>query len=480
MAEAVSFRTRFFYGAGGAAYAAKEAAYISFILLFYTQVLTLNATITGIVLAIGVLWDAITDPLVGAYSDRVKSRLGRRHLPMTIAIIPIGIGFLGLFSPPTVVSSSSYLLPCWLLFWTLWVRSFVTLFSIPHLALATEITSDYQDRSQVLGARLASMFGTSVLLPALAFAFIFVEKNGIDGRFIKENYAYYGALSCLLAWIVTTTTVLGTQRYAKDSRHERDLNSDSSLAKLWQDLTLTLDNQVFRSLIAFEIPFSMAYGVLISLNMFAWTYFWKFSATQVSIMLSLPSLIAIVMVMFSLKPLSRRWEKHQQVRFAMWVLFLNCLWLYPLRLTELIPSTAETLSFVLNLLAMFVFMYFFLLRSINVQSITVDVTDLHLLRHGQLQEGSFLSIINFCQKFAAIFGPIYGGMALDFIGLENQTAPNAIAHTTQIDLVLAMGIGVLPLTLLSLYLGTKIFLSRAQVESIQSALKARKLGEFKS
>ena len=146
---------------------------------------------------------------------------------------------------------------------------------------------------------------------------------------------------------------------------EKELNSKTSLAMMWQDLKLTLDNQLFRALIAFEIPFAMAYGVLISLNMFAWTYFWQFSAAQISILLSVPSLVAILMVMFSLRPLSKRWEKHQQVKFSMWILFLNCLWLYPLRLTDLIPSTSESLSFTLNLMVMLIFMYFFLLRSIN-------------------------------------------------------------------------------------------------------------------
>ncbi len=471
----IPLKIRFFYGAGGAAYATKEAAYISFILLFYTQILGLDAAVTGVVLAIGVLWDAITDPLVGAYSDKLQSRLGRRHFPMAVAILPMGLGFIGLFSPPDFISDTTYLLACWLLFWSLWVRSFVTLFSIPHLALATEITNNYENRSEVLGARLACMFTASVLLPALAFAFVFVEENGIDGRFIEENYYYYGIISCVLVWLVATTTVIGTRQYAKNSAVEKELNSKTSLAMMWQDLKLTLDNQLFRALIAFEIPFAMAYGVLISLNMFAWTYFWQFSAAQISILLSVPSLVAILMVMFSLRPLSKRWEKHQQVKFSMWILFLNCLWLYPLRLTDLIPSTSESLSFTLNLMVMLIFMYFFLLRSINVQSITVDVTDLHLLRHGQLQEGSFLSIINFCQKFAAIFGPIYGGFVLNYIGLENQLKPSQVAYDSQVDLIIGMGIGVIPLTLLSLYLGNKIFFPRKEVLLIQSALEEKKI-----
>jgi MFS family permease len=63
---------RLSYGLGGAVYAVKEAAYIMFVLLFYTQVLGLSGTATGIVLSLSLLWDAVTDPMVGSWSDRYK------------------------------------------------------------------------------------------------------------------------------------------------------------------------------------------------------------------------------------------------------------------------------------------------------------------------------------------------------------------------------------------------------------------------
>ena len=95
-------RTRLLYGAGGAVYAVKEAAYLMFVLLFYTQVLGLDGTITGIVIAVSLVWDAISDPLVGVFSDRYHSRFGRRHPFMVMSILPLGIGFLGLFTPPAI------------------------------------------------------------------------------------------------------------------------------------------------------------------------------------------------------------------------------------------------------------------------------------------------------------------------------------------------------------------------------------------
>ena len=152
---------RLVYGAGGAVYAVKESAYTMFVLLFYTQVLGLEGTLTGVVVAVGLLWDAVSDPLVGALSDRLRHRRGRRHPFMDASILPLGLGFLGLFAPPPAIVDSSPLLAGWLLFWSLWIRSFVTTFSIPQLALSAEITRDYQGRSRILGH--------GGLLPALEF-----------------------------------------------------------------------------------------------------------------------------------------------------------------------------------------------------------------------------------------------------------------------------------------------------------------------
>ena len=58
----ISLRTRLLYGTGGAVYAVKEAAYSMFVLLYYTQVLGLSGTVTGVVLSAALMVDGITDP----------------------------------------------------------------------------------------------------------------------------------------------------------------------------------------------------------------------------------------------------------------------------------------------------------------------------------------------------------------------------------------------------------------------------------
>ncbi|MFK8041006.1 MFS transporter [Congregibacter sp.] len=464
---------RLIYGAGGAVYAVKEAAYTMFILLFYTQVLGLNGTITGLIIALSLIWDAISDPLVGTLSDRLRSPRGRRHPFMAWSIIPLGLGFIGLFAPPSALIGSDSLLAAWLLFWSLWVRTFVTTFSIPHLALSAEITSDYHGRSQILGARLAYMFLFSVLMPAVALTLIFQSSDGQDGRFLQSNYPVYGAFSCAVCWLFASVTTFGTRRYALPSDTQPLPPPRKVGNTLTKDLLRTLGNRSFRYLIGFEVTLMASYGAISALNMLVWTYYWEFDARQISIILSVPSLLAVLFVMLSLQPLGRRLEKYQLLQYATIGLILNCLWLYPLRMLNILPADNNQLLFGLNFVFMLIFMYCFLMRGIQTQSIIADITDEHEWEHGLRQEAGFFAASNFSQKFATVFGPLYGGLALDIIGLEAGMLPGTLDDSVLDGLVIAFGLGSLPGLFIALLFSTRITISRARVADLQRMLRER-------
>lgn len=459
--------------------AAKEAAYTIFILLFYTQVLGLSGTVTGLIIAVSLIWDGVSDPLVGSLSDRLRSRYGRRHPFMALSILPLGLGFVGLFSPPQVIIDNSALLAAWLLFWSLWVRTFVTTFTIPHLALSAEITTDYHDRTQVLGARMGLMFLFAVLLPAAALVLVFPEQNGIDGRFEQSRYPLYGMLSCAVVWVMATLSTVGTRHHIRPEAPGPGTapGERTTLLALMRDLWRTLGNRNFRWLIGYDVAATSAYGVISSLNMLAWTFFWEFSALQISIILSLPTLLAVLLAAVTLGPLGRRLSKQRLVQLSLLGLILNCLWLYPLQMLDLLPADSEQLLFALNFVFMLVFMYLFMLRIVNSTSIVADLTDEHELDHGVRQEAGFFSVINFVNKMATVAGPLYGGLALDIIGLETGMRPGEVPLDTLHGLVYALGLGVIPALLAALWIISRVRTSQAQVEAVQAKIAARRHAE---
>ena len=467
----VTLRNRAMYGIGGAVYAAKEAAYTMFVLLYFTQVLGLSWTLTGIVVAISLVWDAVSDPMVGAWSDRFRSSFGRRRPFMIAAVVPSGLGFVGLFAPPDWVVDSTTALACWLLFWSLWVRTAVTFFSIPHLAQSVDMTRDYYQRSKVLGARMAVIFCVSVLLPAVALITVFAETNGVDGRFVADRYLYYGLMSCFLVWVAG-----GVSCCLVPTEQPLVVVKRSMLAAFLD----TFSNRNFRFLLGYDIAATMSYGVIVSLNMLAWIYFWEFSAGQISLILAFPSLVSIVAVMFTLDFWIQRFEKAQILRIAIGAMLLNGLWLYPGRMLDLLPGNDSSITLWLNVIFMLVFMYFFLLRAISSQSIAADIADEHDLQIGQRQEGGFFAALNFSNKIAFVLGPAYGGVVLDIIGLNKAMSPGLVPQEILDGLASWYMLGAGAPLIIAVLMANGIRLSQNRVREIQQQLADRATSDSQS
>ena len=70
--------------------------------LYYNQVLGISASTISIGMGLALLLDAISDPVVGSYSDSLKkSKLGRRHPLMYAAALPLGVFYRATFAPPS-------------------------------------------------------------------------------------------------------------------------------------------------------------------------------------------------------------------------------------------------------------------------------------------------------------------------------------------------------------------------------------------
>ncbi|MDG2273094.1 MAG: MFS transporter, partial [Halioglobus sp.] len=209
----ISLRNSLLYSTGIISHALKEAALGVFILFYYKQVLGLSGTLTGLAIAISIIWDGISDPLIGAWSDRLRSRIGRRHPLMIVAVIPIAAGFIMLYGPPEHISSDQGQLFTWLLISILLVRTALTFFMVPYLALGAEITPDYHERTQLVGMRTNIAWFTGSLTAATALVFLFNEENGVDGRFVIDNYHFFGWVNGLLVILFSFICIAGTWQY---------------------------------------------------------------------------------------------------------------------------------------------------------------------------------------------------------------------------------------------------------------------------
>ena len=122
-----------------------------FFMPFFNDFLKVSATMVGLAMALARVWDAFTDPFVGALSDRCQSRFGRRK-----PFILIGSLLTGLFFPfiwlasPNWEPNTIFLYICVIL---LIYYTFYSIFSVPYESLGSELTPNYQERTNVYVVR---------------------------------------------------------------------------------------------------------------------------------------------------------------------------------------------------------------------------------------------------------------------------------------------------------------------------------------
>ena len=153
------------------------------VLSFLTNYLNVPVGIAGLLTTSVLIFDIITDPIVGYLSDRTHSRWGRRVPWMVIGALILSGGIIGLFGVPQSLS---------LLGTIIWFGGFFalatvgfTMVAIPYGATAGEMTQDPKERSTMMGFRMA--FASVGIL--LGGAVIPQLAGGTrDGHFIAAIY----------------------------------------------------------------------------------------------------------------------------------------------------------------------------------------------------------------------------------------------------------------------------------------------------
>ena len=178
--EKLSLRTKIGFATGNLEEAMVLAASAT-TLIFYNQVMGLPLALCGTAFLIGSMVDAISDPLVGAFSDSIRTRFGRRHPLMFCSAFPIGIFFYYLYQPPSGLEENQ------LFYW--YVAMYVglnlskTFYGVPHSALGAELSRDYNERTKLFGWNWVAYYLGAAVLPIFIMSVIFASSDEFENGF---------------------------------------------------------------------------------------------------------------------------------------------------------------------------------------------------------------------------------------------------------------------------------------------------------
>ena len=110
------------YGAGNYAYGLVSQVVSSYLVFYATAVLGLPGSYIGIAVSISVIWDAITDPIMGYISDNTRLRkFGRRHFYILIGSFTLGISNYLLWVVPNGLTNQMKLV--WILVFLMMLKT---------------------------------------------------------------------------------------------------------------------------------------------------------------------------------------------------------------------------------------------------------------------------------------------------------------------------------------------------------------------
>ena len=174
----VSLVNKIAYGIGSVAFGIFGVGFDFFLLLFYSQVMGVDAYLVGLALLIALIFDSLSDPLIGYFSDNTHSRWGRRHPYMYTAAIPVALSYFFIWNPPSGVSGND-LFP-YIIMMAIFVRTMITLYEIPNSALVAEITGDYDERTSILSYRYFFGWTGGTLMGFYALTYLLVPTEEIS------------------------------------------------------------------------------------------------------------------------------------------------------------------------------------------------------------------------------------------------------------------------------------------------------------
>lgn len=122
-----------------------------YLMKFSTDVLLISPAAMGLIFGLSRIWDALTDPFCGYFSDRTKTRWGRRRPWIYFSILPIALAFYMLWNP--AASLTGWWLTIWMAAAVLLFYTATTVFVVPHTALGAELSLNYHERTKVFGYR---------------------------------------------------------------------------------------------------------------------------------------------------------------------------------------------------------------------------------------------------------------------------------------------------------------------------------------
>ena len=406
----VPLPTKFNQAIGALPESLKNFGFTTFLLFFYNQILGLDAFKASLAIAVALTIDAAVDPLIGSFSDSLKTRLGRRHGLMYASALPIGVGLYLVFSPPTGLSED--LLLAWLFVTVVFTNVALSLFVVPWTALYAEFSDDYDERTTIVTWRYAVGWLGSIVFIFATWSLIFPSTPAYNpGQLNPHAYALFAPVIAVATAVCVVATTLLTQREVPYLLQPVAETPRFSFLRVWRDVSSTFVNRNFLLLFFGALVYAGITGTTDTLGTYVQTFFWGLAPEQIRWFQL--SILGVILAFFTLGPLERAFDKKPLLIWTFALKMIDGIGVTALRLAHLMPPNGSRLLLGVLVANEAARNFLDTLLGIMFVSMLADTIDQQELASGKRQEGVFAAALSFSGKATAGVGALVAGFLLE-------------------------------------------------------------------
>jgi GPH family glycoside/pentoside/hexuronide:cation symporter len=421
----LSFWMKLLYGSGDLGFSSIGMMRSIFYAIYLTDVVGLEPRLASFGALVGIIWDAINDPIIGILSDRLHTRWGRRRPFLIFFAIPFGVSFVILWSAPNWENQTALLI--YVTFSFMLADTLQTLVSVPFLSLTPELTPDYDERTTLTSFR--SFFqltgALTVVVAAPAIVDIVLASGGSQQQGFMLVGAIFGGIGAipllLIGLFVHETSTL---------EQTKSIPFRETLQAAWQNIPfryavgIHMLNWSAVDMIAVAFPYFLLYWVAQG-NLLASIHIFGFDLAYESAFFGILMSVCILCIPFWLW--LARWRNKREA----YMLGMSFWITVQLMIFTIQPGNTNYLLSIAALAGIGVSAAYTL-----PDSIFADVIEWDELRTRRRQEGIFYGIRTLIRKLTGAF-VIF--ITLQLLGWSGYVSPpNGTLQFTQSDSALQM------------------------------------------
>lgn len=454
------------YGFGNFGFGLIFQLMATYFVFYATAVLGLSGALVGSIVAVGVIWDALSDPIMGYISDNThNAKHGRRHLYLWIGGILVVLSNLMIWNMHLGI-------PKWLevpslIILLVVVKTGMTIYGTPYTALGAELTENQGIRLKIQSVKtIFFLLGISFAAAGCMLLFFSPTEAYPVGQLNPHSYKYMSLVTSLLMFISMWIAIQYTKKAIPDLPQNE--NKESGLKDFFISMKEAYAHSDLRAIVLGYLFTNIASAILSTIGLHVYTYTFNMDNTKIALIAGAQLSVAILSQPFWIW-LNGKVDKLKGIKIGLSLSIIS--FVYFVFCVINMAFTAEHL---------WVLLPFMILGGIGSgglltlpQAMVADSADANTLNTGNRREGVYYGTMTLTYKLSQSVAIVLIGYILDLIGFNSKLE---VQNThTLLGLGFVLGIGSI-LALIFAYLSYRPYgLTRKRMDDIHLKLHGEKI-----